>query len=406
MSAATMDEGRLTTVIVPRKWVDAAAEPDGAYHMSAAIVDYVNDVQQAGVFARHEMPAKAMQAYHADYYLAQVNNGGHSQFIGNSGELLRTITADALVGLEAMGADGPAPNPDRDGRMGRRKPRGRRRAGRFRRPRGESLDGLDKRFYAAESETPIASLAARWIAGWPELRIVEDEQYTSAIEEIAASNPHLGPRLVWKGVQEIRYQLTDPLQIAVAAACGAVEPQPEIKTGVGGGFYLEIEGQQCLAFVAATQNGERLCVPDDGGARLYEHIQQSPLPEFGPGMTPEDIANYKPPLAGARLSTVSAETIQRFVDTANETQVPEAIDLMLRKAGLGPGAMVTACLATDGDPLWVVITERSLAVARCFPNGAQLRDHEGKPVASVTKAEIEAHAAEAAAAGATMRAPA
>ena len=405
MSAATMNEGRLLAVIVPRKWVDAAAEPDGAYHLSAAIVDYVNDVQQAGVFARHEMPAKAMQAYHADYYLSQVNNGGHSQFIGNSGELLRTITADALVGLEAMGAGAqhqiltemaawaaanPADAGAQDG-FG---------------VRAAMLDGLDKRFYAAESEAPIASLAARWIAGWPELRIVEDEQYTPAIEEIAASNPHLAPRLVWKGVQEIRYQLTDPLQIAVAAACGAVEPQPEIKTGVGGGFYLEIEGQQCLAFVAATQNGERLCVPDDGGARLYEHIQQSPLPEFGPGMTPEDLANYKPPLAGARLSTVSAETIQRFVDAANETQVPEAIDLMLRKAGLGPGAMVTACLATDGDPLWVVITERSLAVARCFPNGAQLRDHEGKPVASVTKAEIEQHAAEAAAAGATMRAPA
>jgi hypothetical protein len=405
MSAATMNEGRLLAVIVPRKWVDAAAEPDGAYHLSAAIGDYVNDVQQAGVFARHEMPAKAMQAYHADYYLSQVNNGGHSQFIGNSGELLRTITADALAGLEAMGAGAqhqiltemaawaaanPADAGEQDGFGVRAAP----------------LDGLDKRFYAAESEAPIASLAARWITGWPELRVVEDEQYTPAIEEIAASNPHLAPRLVWKGVQEIRYQLTDPLQIAVAAACGAVEPQPEIKTGVGGGFYLEIEGQQCLAFVAATQNGERLCVPDDGGARLYEHIQQSPLPEFGPGLTPEDLANYKPPLAGARLSTVSAETIQRFVDAANETQVPEAIDLMLRKAGLGPEAMITACLATDGAPLWIVITERSLAVARCFPNGAQLRDHEGKPVASVTKAEIEQHAAEAAAAGATMRAPA
>jgi hypothetical protein len=406
MSAATMDEGRLTTVIVPRKWVDAAGTPDGDYHMSAAIVDYVNDVQQAGVFARHEMPAKAMQAYHADYYLAQVNNGGHSQFIGNSGELLRTITADALAGLEAMGAKAqhqiliemaawaatnPADAGAQDGFS----------------IRAEPLDGLDKRFYAAEAETPIAPLAARWIAGWPELSIVEDDGYASAIGEIAAANPFLAPRLVWKNVQEIRYQLTDPLQIAVAAACGAAEPQPEIKTGVGGGFYQEIEGEQCLAFVVATQNGERLCVPDDsGGARLYECIQQSPLPEFGPGTNAGDIANYKPPLAGARLSAVAADTIQRFVDTANEAQVPEAIDLMLRKAGLGPEAMITACLATDGAPLWIVITEQSLTVARCFPNGAQLRDHQGNPVASVTKAEIEAHAAETAAAGATMRAPA
>ncbi len=117
----------------------------------------------------------------------------------------------------------------------------------------------------------------------------------------------------------------------------------------------------------------------DGGARLYECIQQSPLPEFGPGTNAGDIANYKPPLAGARLSAVSADTVQRFVDTANEAQVPEAIDLMLRKAGLGPEAMITACLATDGAPLWIVITEQSLTVARCFPNGAQLQESRGKP---------------------------
>lgn len=268
MSAATMDEGRLTTVIVPRKWVDAAAEPDGAYHMSAAIVDYVNDVQQAGVFARHEMPAKAMQAYHADYYLAQVNNGGHSQFIGNSGELLRTITGDALAGLEAMGATAqhriliemaawaaanPADAGAQDG-FG---------------IRAEPLDSLDTRFYAAEGETPIAPLAARWIASWPELRIVEDDRYASAIAEIAASNPNLGPRLVWKNVQEIRYQLTDPLQIAVAAACGAAEPQPEIKTGVGGGFIRRSKASSAWRSSWRPRTASGCASPATAAARAF-----------------------------------------------------------------------------------------------------------------------------------------
>ena len=236
MSAATMDEGRLTTVIVPRKWVDAAAEPDGAYHMSAAIVDYVNDVQQAGVFARHEMPAKAMQAYHADYYLAQVNNGGHSQFIGNSGELLRTITGRRAGGPGSDGRHGPAPNPVRDGRLGRGKPGGRRRAGRLRHPRRAARRPRHAVLCGRRRDAHRAAGRPLDCLGWPELRIVEDDRYASAIAEIAASNPNLGPRLVWKNVQEIRYQLTDPLQIAVAAACGAAEPQPEIKTGVGGGF--------------------------------------------------------------------------------------------------------------------------------------------------------------------------
>ncbi len=118
------------------------------------------------------------------------------------------------------------------------------------------------------------------------------------------------------------------------------------------------------------------------------------------------MGDFKPPVVGARLSEVGAETIQRLAAAANETKVPEAIDLLLRKAGLGTAAMITASLAKDGGALWIIATEQSLSIVRCFPGGAQLRDHEGNPGAAVTKAEIEQHASEAEAAGLAMRAPA
>src|SRR5262245_35523815 len=102
------DSGQLTTVIVPRAAAghtdDAANDPAAAERLIQAVVTYVNDVQHAGVYARHELPAKAMQAYHADYYLAQVLNGGHSQFIHNCGEIWPAVAADALAALETMGA--------------------------------------------------------------------------------------------------------------------------------------------------------------------------------------------------------------------------------------------------------------------------------------------------------------
>jgi hypothetical protein len=400
-----MLEGQLTTVIVPRQWADAAREPEGAYHLTAAVVDYVNDVQQAGVFVRREMPPKALQAYNADYYLAEVNNGGHSQFIHNSGELLPTIVGDALAGLEAMGARAQhqiltemaawveanvAEAFAQDGFGTRAKP----------------LEELDSRFYAAEGEAPIAPLAARWISSWPELRIVEDDQYAAEIERIAASNPALGQRLVWKNVENIRYQITDPLQIAISAVCGAVEPEPEVKIGVGAGFYEDIEGTQCMAFNLHTDKGERLCVPDDAGARLYEYVQSGPAPELGPDVNFEEIKNYKPPVVGARLSAVSGEAIQRFVTVANETLAPEAIDLLLRKAGLNPPAMITAWNARDGQALWIVATEQRLVVAKTNPEGAELREPEGTPVAAITRGEIERHASETAAVTAAMRPPA
>ncbi len=279
-----MHEGRLQTVIVQRKWAEAAREPEGAHHLAAAVVDFVNGIQQAGVFATHELPSKAMQAYYADFYEAQVKNGGHSQFIFNSGELLSTAIVHALAALTAMGATAQhqiltemaawvVANPDvasvQDG-FG---------------TRATLLDELDTRFYAADEQAPVAQLAARWIGAWPELRIVEDDRYAAALEELAASNPARSPRLIWRNVENIRYQITDPLQIAIAAACGAVEPEPEIKVGVGGGLYQEIDGEECLAFTLHTNKGERLCVPSEKGARLYEYIHQSPLPDLDPART-------------------------------------------------------------------------------------------------------------------------
>jgi Domain of unknown function (DUF4375) len=403
--SGTMHEGRLQTVIVPRKWADAAKEPGGAHHLAAAVVDYVNDIQHAGVFATHELPPKAMQAYHADYYEAQVKNGGHSQFIFNARGQLPAATADALAAFAAMGAtvqhqilaematwvkSNPEEAAVQDG-FG---------------TRAQLLDGLDTRFHAADEQLPVAAFAARWIGGWPELRIVEDDKYAAAIEELAASNPARGPRLIWRNIENIRQQLTDPLQIAIAASCGAAGPAPEIKTGVGGGFYQEIEGEQCLAFFLRTLTGERICVPGEDGARLYEYIQQGPIPESGPDLDIADLGDFKPPVVGARLATVSAETIQRLMAQANETKAPEAIDLLLRKAGLEPAAMITASLANDGGAIWIVATEQNLSLARSSSSGAQLRDHEGKPLATVTRAEIEQHASEAEAAGLTMRPPA
>jgi hypothetical protein len=397
-----MRDGRLVTIVIPNKWAEAAKQPKGVHHLPAATVEYVNDVQAAGMYARSELPAKALQAYHADFYLAQVRNGGHSQFIANAGELLPIAVADALAGLEAMGA-GAQHQVLSDMAAWVEANQDEARAQNGFSVRAKALDELDTRFLAADSEKPLTNLAARWIASWPELRIVEDDRYAATIEELAALNPARASRLVWANVRNLRHQLTDPLQIAMAAACGAVEPEPEIKTGIGGGFYEEIDGEDRLVFVLGTQKGERICAPSDEGARLYEYIRQEPLPDAGPDLNIEEIGNFRRPAVGRQLSEVSAVAVERFATAANETMAPEAIDLLLRKAGQGPAAMITASMAKDGDPLWIVATEGNLSIARTYANGAQLRNHEGKPLTSVTRTEIEQHAAEVAAAGLAMR---
>jgi Domain of unknown function (DUF4375) len=345
-----------------------------------------------------------MQAFHADYYAAQVNNGGHSQFIRNAGALLPTIVADALGGLEAMGARAQHQILTEMAAWVEAHPEEARAQTGFD-VRAKALDELDTRFYAAEEEMPIAPLAARWITAWPELRVVPDDQYSPAIDQIAALNPLLGVRRIWKTVQIVRNQMTDGLQISIAAACGAVVPEPEAKIAMGGGSYLEIEGQQSLAFVVQTEKGTRFCVFDDAGARLYEYVRRSAVPKLGPDLKLDDVKNFKRPEAGARLSTVGADTIRQFVAAGNETRASEAIDLLVRKAGLDPNAMITAWKLQDGRATWIVAAGGHRIVAVTSREGAQLIDQNSKPILAATKIEIDRHVAEAAKGGASLRAP-
>lgn len=77
-------------------WVD-----DGQYALPQALVDIVNQLTGPGEYLREELPVEAFWSYHTDYYLAQVNNGGHGQFARNSG-WTDAVNADIRNGLRAM----------------------------------------------------------------------------------------------------------------------------------------------------------------------------------------------------------------------------------------------------------------------------------------------------------------
>jgi hypothetical protein len=317
------------------------------------------------------------------------------------GDMLPLTAADALAGLKAMGAQAqydvltemtawvkanPEEAADQNGFS----------------VRAKLLDKLDKRFSAAERKAPMSEISAGWIAGWPELRIVEADQYLSEIDRLAQLNPHLGPRRIWQGVQSIRCQLTDSLQVTVAAACGAVQPEPEMKLAIHAGSMLEIEGEMCKAFGVATDKGTRLCVIEEAGGRLYEFITKRPPTN----PTPEDLARFRVTTAGARLSTVSAKTIREFTAIAEQTMSCEAIDLLRRRAGVELTPVVTAWKINDDGASWILAAGQSRLVATTSTDSATITQRDGSPIAAVTRAEIRRHAAEAAAGLASMQLPA
>jgi hypothetical protein len=193
--------------------------------------------------------------------------------------------------------------------------------------------------------------------------------------------------------------MNDSLQISIAVACGAVAPGPEAKVApVRGGAYYQIEGRQQLAFSVETDKGWRLCVADDAGARLYEF-------NWTPDRKLEDILKQEPPGPGARLSAVSADTIERFAAVAHETQAAEAIDLLLRTAKLDPAAVLTAGRLQDDAATWIAVMGQRRVVATVSRHGADLTEPDGTPLLSVTRAEIGGHAAVAAQGLATLRLP-
>ncbi|EHR01607.1 hypothetical protein Bra471DRAFT_02345 [Bradyrhizobium sp. WSM471] len=377
-------DGRLTKVVVSREALEAARDPQKAHYLTGAVVDYVSRIQHFGVYTRGELPAVAIQAYHADFYLAQVCNGGHSQFIGNTGlAMLPTTSGDALAGLEAMGASAQhqilqemiawvEAHPDEAAlQTGFEN-------------RAAALSALDKRFYAVEREQPMIPLAARWIASWPELHAVAQEQYASEIERLAQLNPHLSHRRIWQSVRHISFQMTDDLQITVAAACGAVRPDPELKVMVLPGFDTDVEGQQCTAFGVRTNKGSRLCVFDEAGGRLYELA------------TP-------PTIVGARLSTVGTDTIQNFLRIAEQNLAAEAIDLLLRKLSLDPAAVITALSVSDDRASWCAVTGETSVLVETFGDRAQVIGSDGELVLTVMRDAIERHAGDAAVGRASLQ---
>jgi hypothetical protein len=93
----------LSTVIVPRSALAKGGEP-GDYALVQAVVKFFHAMTQQGLYSRFELAPRALQAFHADFYLAQVNHGGHSQFIHNCFQNLPVVLADVHAGLMGMNA--------------------------------------------------------------------------------------------------------------------------------------------------------------------------------------------------------------------------------------------------------------------------------------------------------------
>src|SRR5688572_12066025 len=81
---------------------EASRLSDGPYDILQSNIDFLNALFNERL-THGEVSADALQSYYVDYYLAQVNNGGFSQFVYNS-RFSPELQGIVRTGLQAMGA--------------------------------------------------------------------------------------------------------------------------------------------------------------------------------------------------------------------------------------------------------------------------------------------------------------
>lgn len=93
---------RMQGVVLDSIPIDSSAlHIDDCYALIQADIDFVNWALQDAYLVEGEFPQEALWAYYADYYRAQVSNGGHAQFVGNSG-FTPIVVGNCMRGLQAI----------------------------------------------------------------------------------------------------------------------------------------------------------------------------------------------------------------------------------------------------------------------------------------------------------------
>lgn len=243
----------LPVIIVPQ----SAYDSDKDYSLPCAVVDFVNHALGTAQFRRDEIPQKAMQAYHVDYYIAQVNNGGHSQYVGNSGWHQFQID-DIRAGLAAIGirdaielyedlcafADSH-PAEFRQGMDARG-------FGQY----PEFFAKADKLFYAGLNDR-LTKGNSDWIRSLDCLLVLEDGQYRQVMTDLPGRNPLAAQRKAEAEARDKAALDRDPI-VQACRCLGALSPPTPV--------HVQRWIQMICVEGPSGENGYNITVEMDDGA--------------------------------------------------------------------------------------------------------------------------------------------
>jgi len=267
----TQEEGLDPSVIVSDQSV-ASADP---YDIVYANIEVVN-----ALFGEHlkadEIAPDALRSYYVDYYLAQINNGGFSQFVYNShwSPLMNGYIREGLAAMKAaghlalfnesaalvdrLGADGLQAllesdyfddNPERD-----------------------SLDDNNDRFNTLSETEDLIALNAVWLRSLPGLTVMTVDEIKAEVERRAATLPDRAERVRAARENEPRYL---KLIRALIAKAGH-----ELDRVTAGDPTHQHNGQRVVAWHFLTDKGHHYMVDADGKALMFNGTTKQVVTEI------------------------------------------------------------------------------------------------------------------------------
>ncbi|WP_068117013.1 DMP19 family protein [Tropicimonas marinistellae] len=397
---------QLRHIVVPKSALDTA-ESD-PFRIVGAVVDYVNHLVSSGHYTRDEIPPEAIQAYHCDYYYAQVTNGGHAQFVGNSLRNLEFVLSDIDEGLRTAGADDYLAIFAKMGEWILANPKDARKQTGFEGGIAPELEALDAPFYALDDNPGMTEYLARWISGLPNLKIVEDDALPTVMREITARHSDRDPEAIARDIARISMQLTDPTHLGFGLV-GASKSPPEPLVQLGGASQMRIsEHREDQVFVLRTVAGPRFGVQSARGFELFERIEgdNSHLPRLS---SPQDLADvsldevlsFHPPTVGPRLAYVPRKMAEVAALVCERFRAAAAIDLMLRSLPRTPEIDYVSVRSVGkgsdgkiGTTILVVADKARTAFCAVIEAGDAklLAEPSHDVLVTATRAEIEEHA--------------
>ncbi len=224
-------------------------ESDDSYDVIMSNIDSLNTLFEAMV-EYNEVSTDALYSYFVDYYLAQVNNGGFSQFVYNTG-WDAFMVKHVREGLKAMDAKQHSALFEQSADLieqfsqeqftqflegeyfGENEQR-------------DILNHFDDQFYTLNDEEDLIEINSQWLKQHAKLQIVDEDQLNEVIEQIAGQIPDLEER------QQKALESRPRYFKVILALCDSVGQKLEQVTA---GSPVEYENQSLIEWHFLTDAG-------------------------------------------------------------------------------------------------------------------------------------------------------